>query len=157
MASEVLQHTDPGPAALFNKISGYPQGYKVLVNFFGGQRKNMPLGFPRELSRVELPNEIHQALQTEKPTPYQVIEGGPVMENVRMGDDVKILYFPAPKWYEKEGGRYIETGCFTISVDSEDGWVNVGTYRFMVHMDAAIIQPDSLETQTLREFPGGPE
>jgi UbiD family decarboxylase len=138
MASEVLQHTDPAPAALFDKIPGYPEGYRVLVNFFGGQRKNMTLGFPTELSRVELSDEIHKALQEEKPIPYEVVEKGPVLENVQMGDEVNVLSFPAPKWHELDGGRYIGTGCFTISADPDEGWVNVGTYRVMVHDEKTV-------------------
>src|SRR4030042_1684799 len=105
MASEVLQHTDPAPAALFDKIPGYPEGYRVLVNFFGGQRKNMTLGFPAELSRLELSNEVHHALQTEKPIPYQVVKSGPVLENVQMGDNVNVLCFPAPDGTELDGRR----------------------------------------------------
>jgi len=33
MAAESLNHTDPAPVALFDKIPGYPQGHRVLVNF----------------------------------------------------------------------------------------------------------------------------
>src|SRR5919206_233588 len=32
-----------------------------------------------------------------------------------------------------DGGRYIGTGSFDITRDPDDGWVNVGTYRVMVH------------------------
>ncbi len=133
MASEVLQHTDPAPAALFDKIPGYPKGHRVLVNFFGGQRKNMTFGFPPELSRLELSDEVHKAFQEEKPIPHEVVESGPVLENIQMGAHVNGLSFPAPKWHELDGGRYIGTGCCTITVDPDDGWVNVGTYRVMLH------------------------
>jgi 3-polyprenyl-4-hydroxybenzoate decarboxylase len=60
MASELLQHSDPAPAGLFDKIPGYPSGYRVLTNFFGGKRMNMTLGFPTELSRVKLSNEFNE-------------------------------------------------------------------------------------------------
>lgn len=93
MASEVLQHTDPAPAALFDKIPGYPKGYRLLVNFFGGQRRNMTLGFSPGLSRVELSDEVFKALQEEKSIPYEFVEGGPVLENIQTGDDVNVLSF----------------------------------------------------------------
>jgi len=41
--------------------------------------------------------------------------------------------FPAPKWHPLDGGRYIGTGSFDITRDPDDGWVNLGTYRVMVH------------------------
>src|SRR3972149_8079649 len=44
MAAELLNHSDPAPAVLFDKIRGYPQGYRILVNFFGGRRENKTVG-----------------------------------------------------------------------------------------------------------------
>jgi len=49
MVSELLHHTDPAPCALFDKVPGSPDGYRVLVNFFGGQRRGMTLGFPADM------------------------------------------------------------------------------------------------------------
>jgi 4-hydroxy-3-polyprenylbenzoate decarboxylase len=95
MATEFLHHSDPAPAALFDKIPGYPKGYRILTNFFGGKRMNMTLGFPQGLSRVELSNEFIKAFQGAKPIPYQFVEDGPVFENVRMGDEVDVLSFPS--------------------------------------------------------------
>ena len=54
MAAELLQHDAKAPAALFDNIPGYPKGFRVLTNFFGGRRQNMTLGFPAELSKIEL-------------------------------------------------------------------------------------------------------
>ena len=55
------------------------------------------------------------------------------MENVFTGDDVDVLKFPTPLWHEDDGGRYIGTGCFTVTKDTESDWLNVGTYRVMIH------------------------
>jgi len=41
--------------------------------------------------------------------------------------------FPTPRWHPLDGGRYIGTGSFDITRDPDDGWVNLGTYRVMVH------------------------
>ncbi len=38
-----------------------------------------------------------------------------------------------PFWHERDGGRYIGTGHVVITRDPDDGWVNVGCYRVMVH------------------------
>ena len=34
MATELLHHSDPAPAALFDRIPGYPEGFRILTNFY---------------------------------------------------------------------------------------------------------------------------
>lgn len=138
MATELLQHSEHAPAALFDRISGYPQGYRVLTNFFGGKRMNMTLGFGEGLSPIELSNELLRAFQEAKPIPYEFVEYGPVMENVKIGDDVDILCFPTPQWHELDGGRYIGTGSLNITQDPDEGWINLGTYRVMIHDERSV-------------------
>src|SRR5262249_14968937 len=41
--------------------------------------------------------------------------------------------FPAPKWHADDGGNYIGTECLVIAKDPDSDWVNIGTYRVMVH------------------------
>jgi 4-hydroxy-3-polyprenylbenzoate decarboxylase len=138
MAAELLNHSDPAPTAIFDKIPGYPKGRRVLVNFFGGKRMNMTLGFPTNLSRVELSNAFLEDFEAAKPIPFQVVEKGPILENVQMGDQVNVLSFPAPLWHELDGGRYIGTGSFDITQDPDEGWINLGTYRVMVHDEKSV-------------------
>ena len=54
------------------------------------------------------------ALQT---IPFQQVSTGPILENVITGDDVDVTRFPAPKWHERDGGRYIGTGSFNVTRD----------------------------------------
>jgi UbiD family decarboxylase len=138
MASELLNHSDPAPAVLFDKIPGYPKGHRLLVNFFGGRRKNMTLGLPSELNNVQLSDAFTDAFQATAPIPYEFVDNGPILENVQMGDDVNVLAFPSPKWHELDGGRYIGTGSFNITRDPDEGWVNLGTYRVMVHDEKSV-------------------
>ena len=49
------------------------------------------------------------------------------------GDAVDITRFPAPKWHAPDGGRYIGTGSFNVTRDPDEGWINCGTYRVMIH------------------------
>src|SRR5919199_73533 len=50
--------------------------------------------------------------QQQAPTiPPEVVETGPVFENVLTGDDVNVLAFPTPKWHDQDGGPYIGTEC----------------------------------------------
>ena len=136
MATELLQHDDNAPVALFDKIPGAPEGWRVLTNFFAGKRRNMTLGFPTDLDKVALSEAFlgHFREIAKTPMPYEVVNDGPVLENVMEGDAVDVTKFPTPVWHDRdEGRRYIGTGSFNVTVDPDEGWVNVGTYRVMVH------------------------
>ena len=54
MAAEVILHDENAPCVVFDDIPGTLAGSKVLVNFFGGRRQKMTLGFPLHLSKLEL-------------------------------------------------------------------------------------------------------
>jgi len=133
--TDILQHDDHAPAVLFDAIPGYPKGFRVLCNSFGGQRKNTILGFSTELDKVALSEAFLGEYRgvIDKPLPYKRVADGPVMENAMTGDDVDLLRFPTPFWHHGDGGRYIGTGCFNVTRDPDDGWINLGTYRVMVH------------------------
>jgi 4-hydroxy-3-polyprenylbenzoate decarboxylase len=136
MAAELLQHDDNAPVALFDEIPGVPKGYRVLTNFFGGRRKNMTLGFPLEFNKIELSEAFLKVFQkiAQNPLPHEVVKNGPVLENVMRGKDVDVTKFPTPVWHDgDEGRRYIGTGSFNVTMDPEEGWINVGTYRVMIH------------------------
>jgi len=133
MATELLHHTDPAPAALFDEIPGYTAGYRVLTNFFGGQRMNMTLGFPEADNKFTLAKYFTETFNKLEPIPHEFVAKGPVLENVLLGDDVNVLNFPTPLWHEHDGGRYIGTGSYNITQDPDENWVNLGTYRVMVH------------------------
>ena len=133
-AADLVIREDDGPAVLFDDVEGSPPGYRILINVFAGKRRNMTLGFPDELSKVELSDACYDAYVSDrKLIPPVEVEDGPVFENVLEGDDVDLLKFPTPFWHEKDGGRYIGTGCYSVTRDPDDGWLNVGTYRAMVH------------------------
>ncbi len=133
MAAGLVSHSDTAPAVLFDEVPGCPKGFRVLVNIFAGKRKNMTLGFPVELDKVELSDALAEVFgeNTELIAPVEV-EDGPILDNVLMGDEVDLEIFPTPIWHEKDGGRYIGTGSYHVTRDPDTGWVNLGTYRVMI-------------------------
>jgi 4-hydroxy-3-polyprenylbenzoate decarboxylase len=132
--TEMLHHTDESPAVIFDDIEGYPRGYRILVNANGARRRlALTLGLPVDISGPDLMSRFTELLENNKPLPVEWVETGPVMENVQEGDEVDVLKFPTPKWHELDGGRYIGTGSSDITRDPDTGWVNLGTYRVMVH------------------------
>jgi UbiD family decarboxylase len=134
MAAELVLHSDTAPCVIFDEIPGFPRGHRVLVNFFGGKRKNMTLGFPPHLSKLELSEAFLEGyLKDLKTIPYEVVDDGPIFENILMGKDVDVTRFPTPIWHPNDGGRYIGTGSFNVTMDPEERWINLGTYRVMIH------------------------
>ena len=124
----------PVPAVLFDNIKGYPKGYRVLfAQNAAFKRMALNLGLPLDLSDLDLVRALREKLAAHKPIPHKVVQKGPILENVLSGKDINLLKFPVPFMHELDGGRYIGTGCLVITRDPDEGWVNCGTYRGMVH------------------------
>ncbi len=134
LASEAILRAENGPCVVFDEVPGCPMDFRVLLNMFAGRRRNMTLGFPDHLTKWELSDAYREAyLVHPKLIPHQLVDAGPILENVLTGDAVDVTKFPAPVWHEKDGGRYIGTGTFSITRDPEENWLNAGAYRAQVH------------------------
>jgi UbiD family decarboxylase len=121
------------PLLVFDKVPGYPAGYRVAANpFTSSTRVAMALGLPLELKRLDLVRAWKDKFAATKPIPPVEVKTGPVRDNVIAGDDVDVYRFPTPHWHEHDGGRYIGTGCMVIQKDPDTGWVNLGTYRSQI-------------------------
>jgi len=94
----------------------------------------MTLGLPLEFNKMELSQAFLDTYLRELSTlQHEFVESGPVMENVMTGAEVDVTRFPVPIWHERDGGRYIGTGSFNVTMDPEEKWINAGTYRVMIH------------------------
>ena len=134
MAAEIVQHSDAAPCVIFEDIPGCKKGFRVLTNFFGGRRKNMTLGFPLHYTKLELSEAfLNNYLRDLKTVPYVFVEDAPIFENVLTGKDIDITKFPVPIWHDGDGGRYVGTGSYNVTIDPEEKWINCGTYRVMIH------------------------
>ena len=127
-----------GPVFLFDKFDGYQEGYRVVSgSMLNAATFGAALGIdanPDNLSMLkEMTGVMKEVGEKAKDYPMEFVEDGPILENYFEGDDVDLLKFPVPKWHPDDGGRYIGTACLNIYQDPENGWVNVGTYRSMVH------------------------
>ena len=121
-------------ALLFDHIKGYSQGYRVLSNTLNTtKRLAVTLGMPTNYTRLEFVKNIKDRITKVDYIKPEVVNNGPVLENVLTGKDINMWKFPTPKWHELDGGRYIGSGSVDITRDPDEGWVNLGTYRVMVH------------------------
>ncbi len=138
--TELAQHRENGPAVLFDEVKGYPKGHRVLVNSLGSLRRTaLTLGLDTNItSPMELVKAWRAYSKRIMPIPAKTVESAPVMEHVDTGKDVNLLKFPTPKWHEHDGGRYIGTGSVDITKDPDEGWVNLGCYRVMIHDEKTV-------------------
>ena len=132
--TELASRQNPMPALLFDSIPDYPAGYRVVTNTLASADKvALVLGLPLGLSHREMVSVWRERSASLEPIPPVKVSDGPVLENRQQGEDVDLLEFPAPQWHEGDGGRYLGTGDMCITRDPQDGWVNAGTYRVMLH------------------------
>lgn len=136
--SELNVKKELPPALLFDEIAWYPKGFRVLT---------CSTSSPGRLSsilRLGVEKSHHGLVQKLRGLPQKwqadavnydpvVVPSGPIMENILSDGDVDLFSFPSPFWHEKDGGRYIGTGCCVVTQDLDSEWVNVGTYRVQVH------------------------
>ena len=124
-----------GPALLFDKIKDYPEGYRLLTHFIFKPKKvqRLAFGIPDEMSDQDIVRDWKEKLSNYKPVPPVEVKTGPILENVLTGDDVDLVKFPTPFWHVMDGGRYIGTGDISINKHPDTGFINVGTYRVMIH------------------------
>ncbi len=121
-----------GPAALFEKVKDYPDGYRIL----GGplatfRRLSIALGLEPHTPFRSIVEEYGRRLS--HPIKPRVMASGPCKENVMVGKDVDLFRFPAPLIHGGDGGRYIGTWHVVVTKDPDSEWVNWGMYRLMVY------------------------
>lgn len=119
-----------GPALLFERIKDHQDTscMKLFTASLGtyarlalaiGLRKDTPV---REIIQVYMERMRTLVKPITVPT-------GSVKENILSGDKIDLFQFPAPKWHDRDGGRFIGTCDGIVTKDPETGWVNVGLYR----------------------------
>lgn len=123
-----------GPALLFENIKDHEN---TLCNrFFTGAVASYPrialmLGLPKDTPYKELIKVWRE--RSKKLIKPKIVKTGPVKENIITGKDVDLSQFPAPKWHERDGHRYIGTFDGVITKDRDSDWMNVGNYRRAIH------------------------
>jgi 4-hydroxy-3-polyprenylbenzoate decarboxylase len=132
--TEILyrEKAEKSPALLFDRIKGYPEGYRCLYGMLNSPKRfalSLGLPIPKELKLMDLLRVYREKMKDMKLLPPRYVKDGPVMENVFEGKDIDLFKFPTPVHHELDGGRYIGTADAVITRDPEEGWVNCGTYR----------------------------
>jgi UbiD family decarboxylase len=110
------------PILLFRKIKGFPDDHRIVCNVRSSRVLNDGAG----LELVQ--NYRKHRRKASAPIASEYVDAGPVLDNVRMDNEVDIHAFPAPQWHGNDGGQYIGTECMVCAKDPDSDWVNAGTY-----------------------------
>ena len=127
--SKLVEEKD-GRAVLFENVKGH-KGSVFFGAYSSTKRLAMALGKPPHLSMVDISREwmkmsIGEVIRAKE------VKDGPVFENIIEEDDVNVFDLPSPRFYDKDGGRFIGTACFMVVRDPETNEINLGTYRSQV-------------------------
>ena len=127
--SKLVEEKD-GRAVLFENVKGH-KGSVLFSAYSSTKRLAMTLGKPAHYSMVDISREwmkmsIGEVIRAKE------VKDGPIFENVIEEDDVNVFDLPSPKFYDKDGGRFIGTACFMVVRDLETDEINLGTYRSQV-------------------------
>jgi UbiD family decarboxylase len=115
------------PVLLFERIKGFPDNYKIVMNV----RVSRLLVDDLDLDTIRA-RRLTQQWESREIPPVDVPDG-PILSNIVRDDDVDVRAFPAGFWHADDGGPYIGTECLIIMKDPDSDWVNVATYRVQVH------------------------
>jgi UbiD family decarboxylase len=135
--AETLTMRFPGeePALLFDKIKGYPKGYRILSGAANSFRRLAHVyGLPAPEKKIDIVTNFKARIgKGPELIAPNIVATGPILENVQRDGEVNIFKFPIPFVHEHDGGRYIGTEDLVVMRDPDSDWTNVGTYRIVAH------------------------
>ena len=122
-----------GPALLFENIKDHA-GYKLLFNPYGSSLNRVAISIREEPTKdaLALVRVLSEKMKKRLAPVTVDVKHAEVNQNFETGDQVDITKFPAPKMWPLDGGRYLGTADSVITMNPEDGRVNLGCYRQMV-------------------------
>ena len=120
-----------GPAVLFTNIADYP-GQSIFANPISTWRRAaLTLGLPPHAKVPEIYAEYIR--RDSNPIPPVEVSDAASRDVILRGQDVDLTDLASPYIHEGDGGRYLATWDIVVSKDPDSGWMNWGTYRFMIH------------------------
>ncbi|NIO11016.1 MAG: UbiD family decarboxylase, partial [Deltaproteobacteria bacterium] len=118
------------PAPFFQKIKGYPKGFRILGAPVGTSanpnqyyaRLAISLGLEANANPTSIMEEyMRRSKNRIKPV---VVKSGPCKQNIFTGSNVDLERFPIPLIHDGDGGRYLGTWHMVATKDPDTGWVN---------------------------------
>ena len=129
----ILERSKHSPALLFEKMPNAREDMQILCSQIDGiERLALAMGNDPKLGVTDFIQAWRRKVRNFEPMEPEYVKDGPIFENVLTGDAVDISKFPTPIWHVNDGGRYIGTGCYSVTMDPDERWINIGCYRAMI-------------------------
>ena len=88
---------------LFDRIKGYPKGFRVLSLPMASRRRTaLVFGLSPDRTKLQLAREISKKIKNAKPIPPEYVKTGPILDNVMTGDAIDLWKFPVLKSHPKD-------------------------------------------------------
>ncbi|MFW5898757.1 MAG: UbiD family decarboxylase [Candidatus Saliniplasma sp.] len=97
-------------------------GGPLMINLWGTRER---VGKALDVDKSQIVDLLAQAV--ENPEPVEIVDDAPILDN--MVADFDLRDFPIPKYYPKDGGRYITSG---VVFSEYDGDRNLSFHRMML-------------------------
>ena len=122
--TEVAAGTPECPALLFDRIKGFPAGFRIFTNATTTpQRAALALGIDPNLKPLDALKAWMEKRKTLMPQKPVEVTRAAFLENSMRGKKVDLSKFPAPYWHRKDGGPFIGSGSIVIMRDPDGGWI----------------------------------
>jgi len=137
--TEVAAGRPECPALLFDRIRGFPPGFRVFTNATTSpQRAALALGIDPALKPLDALKAWMEKRQTLKAQGPVAVNDAAFLENSATGHEVDLAKLPAPHWHRNDGGPFIGSGSIVVMRDPDSGWINASIYRVQVHARAKV-------------------
>jgi UbiD family decarboxylase len=115
---------------LFENVKGYPKARVFTNGLSRVELIGLSVGLECSQGQRQVIREIKE--RAKNLVAPEIVETGPVLENVVECGDIDLSRFPVPQWSTHDAGRYLGTWHINVSKDPETGARNVGVYRMQL-------------------------
>lgn len=134
----LMGRTPRNPVLQFMNVEGAGSaalGISQLWNPIGSSwpRMALTLGLPKATRPMDVISHVRSVFGKRIPTAHVEPGSAPVLQNTLSGAALDLSQWPFPRHWPHDGGQYCGTADLVITRDIDDGRVNVGTYRMMLH------------------------
>jgi UbiD family decarboxylase len=125
---------EDAPALLFSRFTAAADG-SVLTNMLGASKRRyaLAIGLDPDLATRQLILRTREIMKRRIAPVMVDAATAPVNETIQRGDEIDLTKLPVPRFWPRDGGRYIGTGDITFTRDPATGRINAGVYRQMLH------------------------
>src|SRR4051794_15193617 len=92
LAEIINDRSKTRPAIVFDKIKGYPDGYRVAVNLLSSvQRLALTMGMDPSISEFEFVERWRKQVKSIRPLEPTNVKDAPLFENIHKGSDIDLF------------------------------------------------------------------